>query len=228
MAFYEVTLRQRYFDQLCINVFPYYVAQTVGQSPNALELLTELGFIPTGDPLAFPADTLAAALAVVQSDNVQYLSVEARELYSLTDFYEAAYSPPLTGLNTGGDSASPFVAYGVYSNRVRTDIKRGFKRFVGVMEADMLAGGVLTSGSLGELTDLAEKMSEVVLGTSAAYSPAVFSFLKEEVPDSDPVRYRYVKYPDPADQAEHTAFDLTYAPYTVVRSQTSRQYGKGQ
>jgi len=228
MAFYRVTLRQEYFGQQCINEWSYFSPDTLGATPSSLELLTLMGFIPEGDPLAFPADTIAAALAVVQSDNVQYLSVEARELYSLTDFYEAAYSPPLTGENTGGDSMSPFVAYGSFSNRVRTDIRRAFKRFVGVMEADVAAGGELTSGSVTENTTLADAMSEILAGATAVYSPAVFSLLKEPIPDTDPVRYRYVKYPDPADQDEHTARGISFAPYTVVRSQTSRQYGRGQ
>jgi len=228
MALYEVTLRQSYFDQTCINVWAYSVPGGIGVTPSALELLTLMGFIPEGDPLAFPADTIAAALSVVQSDNVQYLAVEARELYSLTDFYEAAYSPPLTGENTGGDSMSPFVAYGSYSNRVRTDIKRAFKRFVGVMEADVAAGGTLTSGALTENTALADAMSEMLQGSTAQYFPCVISRLKEEIPDTDPVRYRYVLYPDPAEQAEHIAAGIEFAPYTTVRSQTSRQYGRGQ
>jgi len=228
MPLYEVTLRQSYYDQQCINVWSYYSGPAIGATPSALELLTLMGFIPEGDPLEFPADTIAAALAVIQSDNVQYLSVEAKELYSLTDFYEAAYAPPLTGLNTGGDSMSPFVAYGSYSRRVRTDIRRAFKRFVGVMEADVQAGGTLTSGSITENTTLATAMSDVLAGSTASYSPAVISRLKEAIPDTDPVRYRYVLYPTEAEQEEHTAFNLTFAPYTVVRSQTSRQYGRGQ
>jgi len=228
MALYEVALRQSYFDQQCINVFSYNAPSDLISTPSALELLELMGFIPTGDPLAFPEGTIADALATIQSDNVQYLSVEAKELYSLTDFYEAAYSPPLTGLNTGGDSMSPFVAYGLFSNRVRLDIKRATKRFVGVMEADVAAGGTLSSGSLTEVTALADLMSVQLEGTTAYYQPCVISRLKEPIPDTEPVRYRYVLYPDPADQNEHVASGITFAPYTTVRSQTSRQYGRGQ
>lgn len=228
MAIYEVTLRQRYFDQLCINVWSYVSNVGVGITPSALELIEKMGFIPVGEPLAFPADTIGEKLQIVQSDNVEYLSVEAREVYSLTDFYEGAYSPPLTGLNTGGDSMAPFAAYGLFSNRVRTDIKRATKRFVGVMEADVGAGGVMTSGSITELSALADAMSETLIGTAAQYFPCVIQREKVEVPGSDPVRYVYRLYEDPAEQAEHIAAGIEFAPYTTVRSQTSRQYGRGQ
>jgi len=228
MPLYEVTLRQSYFDQACINTWAYAAESGLGVTPSALELLTLMGFVPTGDPLAFPADTIAAALATIQSDNVNYLTVEARELYSLTDFEELAYSPPLTGENTGGDSMSPFVAYGLFSDRTRVDIRRAFKRFAGVMEADVAAGGTLVSGSITELTALADAMSETLDGATSSYFPCVISRLKEAIPDTDPVRYRYVLYPTAAEQDEHIALGIEFAPYGTVRSQTSRQYGRGQ
>lgn len=228
MALYEVVLRQRYFDQLCINVWNYFVAPGIGITPNALELLTLMGFVPTGDPLEFPADTVAEALATIQSDNVSYLAVSAQELYSLTDFEELAYNPPMLGINTGGDSATPFMAYGLFSERIRTDIRRSSKRFVGVMEADVNAGGELGSGAQTELTALADRMSEQLAGVTSTYQPCTIARLKEPIPDTDPVRYRYVLYEDPSEQEEHIAAPLEWAIYTQVRSQTSRQYGRGQ
>lgn len=227
MALYEVVLRTRYFEQLCINTWNYFVQPGIGVSPRALELLELMGFVPIGEPLAFPADTIADALATVQSDNVSYLTVEARELYSLTDFEELAYNPPLIGINTGGDSMSPAVAYGLFSDRTRTDIRRGTKRFVGVMEGDVSAGGVLNSGSLTELSALCDKMSDVLLGAAADYLPCIISREKVEIPDTDPVRYKYELYTDPAVQEAHIATEIEWSPYTTVRTQTSRQYGRG-
>jgi len=228
MALYEVTLRQRYFDQACINTWNYAAEDGLGVTHSALELLTLMGFIPEGDPLALPADTVAALILAQQNAGVEWLSVEARELYSLTDFYEAAYSPALTGGLTSGDAMSPFVAYGLFSNRVRTDIRRGFKRFVGVSEGQVSSGGVLSGGALTWMTSVADAMSETLDGVASSYFPCIVSRLKEAIPDTDPVRYRYVLYPDPAEQDEHIALNVSWASYTQVRSQTSRQYGRGQ
>lgn len=226
MALYEVTLRQRYYDQLCINVWSYRSPAGLGFAPNSLELLTFMGFIPTGDPLALPADTIGAMLQDTQNTGTEWLSVEARELYSLTDFYEAAYSPTISGQAAAGDNASPLLAYGLYSNRVRTDIRRAFKRFVGVGETAMTDGGDVTATFLGYLNTLSGLMSEVFEGiTGALYSPAVIS--RERLVDVDG-KVTYELYESEAEQEEHTASGITFAPYSKIRSQTSRQFGRGQ
>lgn len=226
MALYEVVLRQRYFSQLIVNVFDYLTPSGVGITPNALELLTLMGFIPAGDPLEFPADTIAANLQAVQNASVEFLSVEARELYSVSDFYEAAYSPPLVGTRVSGQASPPFVSYGLYTARVRLDIRRGFKRFVGASEGDVSDGGLIVSGMMTLLTALADSMSENLEGFSAFYHPAVIS--REKVIDPEDGKVSYQLYADESEQEEHTAEPLVWTPYAEVRSQVSRQYGRGQ
>jgi len=226
MPLYEVTLRQRYYDQLCVNVFDYLSPGGLGNTPSSLELLTLMGFIPEGDPLAFPAGTIADALSDLQSSSVEFLSVEARELYSVTDFYEAAYSPVIAATGGLGNAMPPFNAYGLYTARIRTDIRRSFKRFVGVSEGYVDNGGVLTSTANGLVADLGELLSDTLSGATAVYSPATISREKVVDPDTDAVSYQL--YATEAEQEEHTAYPLVWAGYTVVRSQTSRQYGRGQ
>jgi hypothetical protein len=225
MALYEVTLRQRYFQQLVINTFSYATLPGIGVTPSALELLTEMGLIAAGDPLEFPADTFAAQLQSIQNGSVEFLAAEARELYSLTDFYEAVYSPPIEGTWAAVSAESPLVAYGFYTDRVRLDIRRGTKRFVGVTEDAVDPGGNVSVAMLDFLADVAEKMSEVLVGTTAAYAPAVIS--RERVVDPETERVTYQLYATEAEQEEHTAVGVTWTPYTTVRSQTSRQYGRG-
>lgn len=225
MALYEVVLRTRYVEQLCINVFNYWVTPGIGVTPNALDLLTLMGLIPIGTPLAFPANTIGEQLQLLQSDNLTYLSAEARELYSLTDFYEAVYAPGLAGGATGGDSMPPFVSYGLYSSRVRTDIKRGTKRFAGAMESGSNAGGTVVGTAAATLVDLAAEMSATLTGFSADYVPCVVS--REFIPatEDDPAKYQL--YADPAEQAEHLAIGVVWTPYEHIRSQVSRQRGRG-
>lgn len=225
MALYEITLRQSYYGQVCINVFSYVTLPGIGVTPNALELLTLAGFIPEGSPAAFPDGTLADAIFTFQSSAVSFLSAEARELYSVTDFYEAAYSPAIAGNLDTGDDMSPFVSFGFYTARVRTDIRRGYKRFVGVTEGIIDNGGLIGSGIVSALTTGAEKLSEELAGSTAVYSPCVISREKVVDPDTGSVSYRL--YEDEATQEEHVANPLVYTFYDAVRSQTSRQYGRG-
>jgi len=223
VALYEVVLRSLYFGQAIINRFHYSVADGIGVTPSAEELLDRMGFIPTGDPPAVPADTVFEALIAATSNSVQYLEAEARELYSVTDFFVAPYSTPFVGDLTG-QAMSPTAAWGFRTNRVRTDIRRGFKRFVGVTEDYVGSGGDVTGAVSLILTPLAEKMSAGLSGATASYIPAVFQFEEYTTPSG---RKAYKKYADPAVQAAHVASGVTFAPYTTVRTQVSRQYGRG-
>ena len=225
MALYEVTLRQRYFGQLCINVFPYYVIPGIGVTPNAFELLDLMGFIPSGDPLEFPADSLAINLQSLLNANLEFLSAEARELYSLTDFYEAAYDPPIVGTRSSGQSASPLLAYGFRTTRTRTDIRRGMKRFAGASEGDIDPGGIILTAMQGFLADLGDLMGANLLGSSATYRPCVIS--REKLVDPEDGKVTYQLYESEAEQEEHIMTGFEWQAYQEIRSQTSRQYGRG-
>jgi len=225
MALYEVVLRTRYFEQLCINTFPYYVIPGIGVSPNAFELLELMGFIPSGDPLEFPADSIAVNLQSLLNANLEFLSAEARELYSLTDFYEAAYDPPIVGTRSNGQSASPLLAYGLRTTRTRTDIRRGMKRFAGVSEGDVDSGGIILTAMQGFIADLGALLGANLLGDTSTYRPCVIS--REKLVDPETGKVTYQLYEDPAEQEEHIMTGFTWQGYTQIRSQTSRQYGRG-
>lgn len=225
MAIYEVVLRSLYYGQRCINVWHYVCPDGIGITSTALGLLTGMGFIPVGDPPELPDATIFAHLRGLTNDAVAYTEVEARNLYSVTDFYLAAYSPAVQGLVDGID-VSPAIAIGLFTNRVRTDIRRGFKRFVGLTEEQMTNGGALTSGAIGALAGLANAMTEPIDGGGFTfYQPAVLAF--EKYTTTAP-RVAYKQYPTEAEQLEHAAYPMTWAGYDFVRTQTSRQYGRGQ
>lgn len=225
MPLYEVTLRQQFANQLCLNVWDYFVPSGGFVTPSALELLTLMGFIPEGDPLAFPEDTIAGELWALQQSTVLFLSAEARELYSTTDFYEAAYSPAIAAGKTGGTSESPFIAYGFFTDRVRLDIRRSFKRFVGVDEVFVDPAGILTDPALAAMTLVSDAMSNILGGVTAFYNPCTLS--REKITDPETGEVTYELYPTEGEQEEHVAFPLVWHPYGEVRSQTSRQYRRG-
>lgn len=220
--FYSATLRMVALGQQCICRWDYFVATGMIGS-TAVELLTLMGFVPTGSPPAFPDDTIARAVQVMTSDDLQFLEVEVAELYTPTDFYVAAFSPAAHGQAEAG-IASITDAYGLFSARVRTDIKRGFKRIPGV-PADVYAGGSLFNApTLTALASLAAAMSVQLEGATATYNPAVFQFEPYTTPKGN---VAYKKYATPEEQLEHVAYPLVWTGYDTVRTQVSRQIGRG-
>ena len=145
---YEVTLVQRYFQQVCINRWNYVGSGTPAAVQGSFALVSAMGFIPTGTPLTIPANGIFAALRPLQSNQLTYVEVIAKAIYDPIDFYGTAIP---TGFNTGtnvNEAATPALAYGFVSSRTRQDVARATKRFAGVGEASMLAGGTLDGATI--------------------------------------------------------------------------------
>lgn len=220
--FYSVTLRMSLFAQQCINRWDYFVSGSAGGA-SAAELLTLMGFVPTGSPPVFASGTVAGDLQAVLSEDVEFVEVQVEELYTPTDFYVAAFSPALHGTYPA-NVLSITDAFGLFSNRVRTDIKRGFKRFPGIPSNAYAGGSEITGAFITPLTTLAEEMSGSLVGATAEYASAVFQFQEYTTPRGNRA---YRKYADPAVQAEHVASPLSWTAYDTVRTQVSRQLGRG-
>lgn len=227
---YEMSLIMEYFNQRCEVVWNYVSTTPPSGVLGSLGLITGLGFIPSGSPPTFPSSTLAANLEASLSNQLTFLEVlcKAASDYDPSDFYDYPIPGAITGEVTG-DAMTPFVAYGFYSSRVISNIKRGFKRFPGVSETMVGAGGVIGSGELAALESVASLMSDQVTysagGGTVTYTPCVVSKKKYTTPKGNPA-YEY--YPTLTEQLEHIAQGIIYTPYDTVRSQTSRQYGKGK
>ena len=229
MAFIEAIINQQFSGQLAINRFTYVSSGTPASVSLSFALLSALGFIP--DPptaTTFPTDTLADAMENIQSTGVRYLSAYARDLYSDTDFYEVPYPQTIEGDRTG-EAASPVLAVGFFSNRVRLDVRRGMKRFVGVSESDVGSGGYWGSSFNASLEYMAEKLSETLTyddeGNTLTFVPAILGVEEYTTPSG---KRAYRKYANPTLQAAHTATGINWSAYPQVRTQVSRQYGRGQ
>lgn len=227
MPIYEVTLRQTYFGQRLINRFHYIGDNPSEGSQGAFSLINAMGFVGTGDPVVYPAGSLFSLLRAIQATALQYDEVEARNLYQPTDFFVRPFPSPTVGLS-GGEPASPVLSTGFRSNRIRTDIGRGFKRFAGISENAMAAGGNIDAGVLASLAPLAAALSADLSYTSGAeiynFAAAVLSFEPYETPSG---RTAYRPYATEAAQLEHAATPVVYTAMPQVRTQNSRQYGRG-
>ena len=226
---YELTLFTSYFNQLCINRWNWLMTGTPAAALGSVALVNAFGAIPTAG--VFPSGSIFAAIKGLLSNSVIFTQINARALYDVVDFYETPFPANTFGAVTG-DSGSPVDAYGFRTNRVRTDIRRATKRFVGVAESQISTGGSLNSSAIAAVADLATKMSTNLSyddeGNTLTFTPVVLKKEKYTVPGSDPVRYAYRYFPTEAEQLDEMAEGVTWEAYTTVRSQTSRQYGRGQ
>jgi len=224
---YEVLLRQSYFEQQVLNRWHY--ASTVDPTTvsGAFAIAFALGFIVTGDPLEPPAGTLFDALQDIQVPELEYQECQVQALYDPLDFFTVAYTPVQIGVALGADM-SPVASLGFRSNRVRTDIRRGFKRFSGVSESAFTTGGEVDSGYDVVLAEVAARMSETITytedGDAGSFVPCVLQF---EMYTTPPAKKAYRKYATLAEQLDHAALSVSYSPYSTMRTQNSRQYGRG-
>lgn len=227
---YELVLFGTYYNQQIVNRFNYIISGIPASVSGAfalaaafagLEAVTPPG---TTSPLAIIKNMLASTMT--------FTEVSVAALYSVTDFYATPFVPVIVG-GIAGESMSPAVAYGLRTSRVRTDIRRGMKRFAGVPEASVGGGGVLTSTALGYLGDAADVLADTLAyddeGNTLSFTPAILGRQEYNPSTGLPADGTgvYRKYPTLVEQLEHVATGFEWQPYDTVRTQRSRQYGHG-
>lgn len=224
---YEVVLQATYAGQEIVNRWNYLGTGDDAVAIPSVGLITELGAAETG--VEFADGSIFRHIQALQVADLVYHQCLCRSVYAPTDFIDVPFPTPKPGALTGTDGESPFVAFGFRSNRVRTDIGRGYKRFAGVPENLVDNLGIINSTLLSAMTILAGNMSDTL---SHTFGSNVWNFVpcvvgKEKiVSPPDPVKYRY--YATESEQASHLATGITFEPYDTVRSQVSRQYNKGK
>lgn len=227
---YEVTLIGKLFNQQIVNRWNYVSTDVTVPSTNAFGLVSAMGLIPTAG--LFPVGTIGKAIQALANSSLVWSQVFCRAVYDPTDFLDLPYVPTAPGDSTSGQAMSPFIALGVRSNRVRLDIGRGYKRFAGVSEGDIDAGGTLATGVQTALNSLATLMGDSLTFTEGAvtvtYDPVIVKKFKYTT-TSGKKAYRYYTTAEGGQTAQlaNLAQGITWEAYTQVRSQTSRQYGKG-
>lgn len=219
MALYETTIRQTFGGQDCLAVLHHYASDALGESPSAFELLSLLGGVPVGTPLLWPEDTFMFELQQMQHEGAETNEIQVSNLYDAFDFYLAGYSPAIAG-NQTGTAESPFVAFALRSTRVRTDIRRGSKRFVGVNESAAGELGVLESTYQTYLTAVADALSAPLVGSSATYQTAVLHY---EMYTAPPAKPAYRPYSTEVAQVANSAVGVVWNIVNHVTTQNSRK-----
>lgn len=228
MALMEVTLITEYQNQRCINRWNYFATGTPAAVSKSFALSSAIGGVLGALQNQFPNGTLLNNIRVNVSIEVFFREILVRDVYSNTDFYTTPFPNTLAG-NIPGKNLSPFSAYGFITNRTRSDIRRATKRFVGVVAGDVEDGGVIGATRLQGLQALANAMSAVLQyndeGNTISFAPCVVQKERYIPEGSSRPAYRY--YPTLALQQQRLMTGIVWQPYATVRSQTSRQYGRG-
>lgn len=228
MALYEVVLNLQYLEQRFINRWNYTMDGSPIGVTGSFAAVQALGLYVTGSPAAFPAGTMGAAIQAILNEQTVFVQTIVKNIYDPLDFYDYAFVPNIVG-GVAGVGMSPAFAIGFNTNRVRTDIRRGQKRFGGVDGDFQANGGQLSAAATTPCALVAQRMSEVPAytagGNALAFNPVIVNKLKEV--DSEG-KVSYVYYPTEAAQSAHLAGGITWFVKTTLRTQGSRQYGRGQ
>lgn len=228
MAIMEVLLQQSYFEQECINRWNYRSSGTPASVSLSFALASAMGFV-IGGGTAFTPGSVAESIQDLVSSSVNFVQVEARNVYSVTDFYNTPFAAGTDGDVSATNGVSPATAYGLRSNRTRNDIRRGMKRFVGVSEGNVSSGGVVVDPGLTALELVASRMTAPITyddeGNTITFDPIIVSKEKYTTP-SGKFAYRY--YATEAEQLMHIMDSIIWSAYTQTRTQVSRQYGRGR
>lgn len=228
---YEVVLTQTFLNQQCINRWNYVGSGTPAAVTPSFALTNALGAVASVG--VYDPAKMMKLIAGVQSNGVTFDNIIVKAIYDVLDFYALPFVEPLGGSQTG-DSLPPFAAVGFRTSRVRQDIRRATKRFVGVTETNQ-AGGVLTSAfqtnsCLPLATAMAATLTYLDEGNTLTFSPVVVGKQRydPETGLASPTGSAYRYYPTLAEQEAHLAQGVIWDVYTTVRSQASRQIGHGR
>lgn len=220
---FEVVLRQSFLTKPAINRFHFNSSGTPASVSLSFALVSALGGIP--DPItgAFPAGSLMEAIAALQADDVLYTEIEAKAMYSVTDFYATPFPAGQAGVRTG-QVMNNFDAYAIRSSRVRTDVGRGFKRFAGCTEDRVGAAGVLESGAIADLQAICDILNDVITyddeGTTLSFTSVVLGFQEYTTPKGNKA---YKPYSTLTAQLDHAAIGVIWGVREMTTTQSSRK-----
>jgi hypothetical protein len=227
MALYEIVLQEQVNASVVINRWNYLSSGTPTGVTGSFALLVAFGAVPEGDPLDFPSGTVMAAIKAVQAADTIFVGLNSINVYEDDDFITTAFPTGIFG-GVAGASSAQFVAGGLRTNRITRAVRRGFKRIAGVPAAAVGEIGGISGTYLTNLNALASVMSETLEytegGNALSFVPCVVSKQPYETPAGN-TAYRY--YASLETQLDHVASGVTWETYSNVRSQGSRQLGRG-
>lgn len=231
MTLYEVVLTTNFGGRLCVNRWNYEGSGTPVGVTGSFGLGIGMGLVD-GDSSTLAVDSMLDLIRQLQSSTILWENIVVKAVYDPEDFYAQPFSGALAGSRTG-QALPSFNAFGFTTSRVRRDIRRATKRFVGVTE-DGQNGGVVDPTVVSTYmepvaTAMSGTLSYTAGGNSLAFVPTICHRERynpaTHLADANGSAYRY--YETEELQLQHIAQGFVWSPYDTVRSQASRQIGHG-
>lgn len=224
---YEIVVEQQLAGQQCVNRFNYVMEGTPVGVTGSFALLQALPLVGNATTPPFGTAGFAFLWNACIANSVVWIQSIAKNIYNVLDFYTYAYLPDTQGSLTGSVH-TPAIAFGLTSERVRQDIRRGQKRLAGVRLQDVNTVGDVAAAPLINLTAFGAAMGSAVSytdgGNNLSFTPTVVHKQKYTTPGGTEA-YRY--FADKNTQLANVASGGNWFPKTTVRTQGSRQYGRG-
>lgn len=229
MPIMEVVVEGRYFNQQTIARWNYLSSGTPAAVSFSFAGASALGLVLGAGDTDFPVDSMARAWQDLVTGEFQFVQMQVRDVYNPVDFYASPFPSGVDGNRSEAGGVSPATAFGFRSSRTRLDIRRGFKRFAGVVDSAIGNGGVIESADVARMNTLATAMSATAEyddeGQTISFAPIIVSKEKYMPPDSTKYAYRY--YATEAEQMNRIMTGIIWSGYAQTRTQTSRQYQRG-
>jgi len=212
---YLVTLFGQIFGQQTVNTFTY-TQLTEETSPDvSAEVLANAFY---GAFLGASGVLNGTAFSTAQS----YNAIRVLNLFDdVSDFFEMAISPVETGA-TAGATMPPYVTYAFRTPWLGLGVRRGQKRFSGVLETEV-NNGVLQPAVLATLEDVQGALGQQLIGSSGTYNPVIVRRVKTLDPDTG--KYVYSLPSNPTQLFQVGAPSWSAVQYSST--QNSRKYGRG-
>lgn len=217
--------------QLNVLGLDYVTADDLPANGALVEIAKALGFADASGSLVTVGvtNTVYGTLQGVQGDFVTYTTLQGSAPYSPAALYDESFPTGSTGLREGPgvNPANVFMAVSIRSNRIKRDVRRGYKRIGGLFVSDIGPNSTLASVSVTEFQELAAQFSRnlpiTVAGTPSTAVPVVLKTFPVQV-DGKTV-YRL----DPDEEAERqaSAVGIDYELQENLTTQSSRKKGRG-
>lgn len=224
-SLYEVVLVQSLDGQEVINSFNFLGDGTPAAVQFSFALTSAMGFIP--DAGLYPAG-IFSKLRQLQSTDLRYVETIVKDVYSLTDFYTRPFINTFGQVSNASGNLPTYNAYSFRTNRVTRGVRRGQRRFAGLVEGSVDNWGKLTDGNIALVNELAVLMSSTLTyndeGNTLTFTPCIVGKQKYTTP-SGKSAYRY--YPTYAEQVNHLAKGVQWEGIQFITTQNSRKVGRG-
>lgn len=216
---WQLVLVHDYLNQQCRSVW-HFLQGFTGDGVPAANNLAE-AFLDTLMPAV--GQGLRGSFIM---NTVFYRSLEITNLFNPGVFVDYTQGLPQQGGAGAAEGMPPFVAYNIRSSRERRDIRRGFKRLVGVPETYGQNGAVQSSVVDLVKTQIADKLSGAWTDSATPEQEWYLVVVKriEYLTDEGKRAYRLPNAPEEAEYFRPAEWEIR----PVLTTQNSRKIGRGQ